>query len=191
MNLTMLLNGQSQTVTFNPDTGVGTLMSLGLTSSEVSLKSTPGAIELVSSSQVTNKGVTRTVIQCRVPLYSIPEAAENYLASSSNSNNAHASCGAGYAQVSLTVTLPNAAGVISDSATLGAKPTQAHYNAIGVELALQVLLALVLKPGSNAATVVLHDMSEFATGFSSPLVRGLSKMTPVDPTTNRGFYAGV
>jgi hypothetical protein len=143
---------------------------------------TAGPVELYSSSDRTRK-VVRARLGVRVPLFDLSSASDEATASGSLSGKA----AVGYAQAELTVTLPNAAGVITVSGDIdssGVPQTQAAANATAVALGLQVLLNSVCDQGSGVLDTgkSLVDYTLFGTDLSNPITRGLMGQLPVDGT---------
>lgn len=196
MNVT--IQSPSSTLSFGGTDGSGAYASLSTVGSSVTTAGlkTPGAVLLDGNTDVSKKGVVRAVIRVRVPLWDILSATDADAAGSMVAVGGKTP--AGYAQVAITVTLPNAAGIIASASdfdgTTGIPMSQAAANAAAVSMALQVLLNEICNQGAAASPVLTHGgtlMSYALLGSdveNNPIARGLMGLTPVS-SSNRGIVA--
>lgn len=180
MSMTVKQQSPTTTWSFDEDSSNGKLVSLnGLTHSAFGAYA-PGPVEISSSSSPTKNGVVRANITVRVPLVTFDQAGQPTVSVGQNKPK--------FAQVGLTVALPNTAGIIgsTDNAS-GVPKDQAAANLAAISLGMSLLAALT----GGQATMTAGDtlfMPAFTTGqfdAHNPIARGLSGVIPVDPNANR------
>lgn len=180
MSMTVKQQSPAATWSFDEDSSNGKLVSLDGLAQLAYGAYAPGPVEISSASTVTKNGVVRMNISIRVPLVTFDAAGGLVLSAGQNKPK--------FAQASLTVTLPNTAGIIGSTAnTSGIPGDQVAANLSAVNLAMSLLVALV----GGQQTMTKGD-TLFSPGFTAgafdahnPVARGLSGIIPVDPNANR------
>lgn len=196
MNVT--IQSPSSTLSFGNADTAGVFTSLSVVGSAVTTKGLKqaGAVLLDSTAEVSKKGVVRTVVRVRVPLFNLATASDGSVVGTVAGIGGKSS--GGFAQVAITATLPNTAGIIATAsdldATTGIPTTQAAANAIAVSLALQVLLNAVCKQGAAATPVLVNggslmDYTLLGSDIqNNPIARGLTGVEPLSGA-DRGIVA--
>lgn len=194
MNVT--IQSPSSTLSFGNANNAGEFASLSVVGTAVTTKGLKqaGAVLLDSSSEVTKKGVVRALIRARVPLFDLRSPSDG----GSIAGDVAGKPKSGFAQVALTVTVPNTAGIIATSGdldgTTGVPSTQAAANAVAVALAMQIVLNTVCNQGAAATPVLVHggsllDYTLLGTDVqNNPVARGLMGLTPLSGA-DRGIVA--
>lgn len=191
-----LSSPQGTEITFDEDSGNGSLKSLDPVSATAYGAYAPGPVEIKSSSSQTKAGVSRTNISVRVPLCSFDKEG-NLLQVDAFENTRKGQNRPKFVQVSLTVSIPNASGLIgSAKSTEDGVPTdQISANLSATALGLSILCTLIGKQGSMAdgEDLVTADYHADAAGGTfnphNPLARGAAGMVPVDPNQDRSLIA--
>lgn len=183
MSMTVKQQSPATTWSFDEDSSNGKLVSLDGLTHETFGAYAPGPVEISSSSSPTKNGVVRANITVRVPLVGFDQAGLAITVSGSQKKPK-------FAQVGLTVALPNAAGIIgSTNNTYGVPTDQAAANLAAISLGMSLLAALT----GGQATMTAGD-TLFTPAFTNgqfdahnPIARGLSGVIPVDPNANRNL----
>lgn len=199
--MNVVIQSPSSTLSFGNTEVNGSFASLSTVGTAVTTAGlkTPGAILLDGNTDVSKKGVVRAVVRVRVPLWDLLKASEGSSAATTGSMVAvGGKIPAGYAQVALTVTLPNTAGIIAGAsdvdATTGIPLNQAAANATAVAMAMQILLNEVCRQGAAASPVLVNggslmDYTLLGSDVNNnPIARGLMGLKPVSDS-DRGIAA--
>lgn len=197
MNIT--IQSPATTLSFGGAGSEGSYASLSTVGSSVTSRGlrTQGAILLDGSSEVTKKGVVRTVLRVRVPLVDLGTSSDAAVVGSVSESVAGKPA-AGFAQVAITATLPNRAGIVASSddyiELAGTPTTQAAANASAINLAVQILANAILNQGDASHPVLVNGGSLFgdlllgADVSDNPIARGLMGLTPISGA-NRAITA--